>query len=225
MSPTLVTILTLVSGISWSIVYIDLINRGFKDKTYGMPLFALAFNFAWEFMYGFLINFGFNLQKAVNIIWCLLDVVIIYTYFKYGRKDFPKDKERFFLPWSLLAFVIGFLVIYVAQVEFPDFWGARYTAFTQNLMMSVLFISMLARRDNVDGQSMYIAIFKWLGTLAPTILFFAQTGSKLILVFGIGCFLYDVIYIGLLYHKFVELKLNPFTRKPVSPGGSVQTPG
>jgi len=225
MSPTLVTILTLVSGISWSIVYIDLINRGFKDRTYGMPLFALAFNFAWEFMYGFLINFGFTLQKVVNIIWCLLDVVIIYTYFKYGRKDFPKDKERLFLPWSLLAFVIGFLVIYVAQVEFPDFWGARYTAFAQNLMMSVLFISMLARRNNVDGQSMYIAIFKWLGTLAPTILFFAQTGSKLILVFGIGCFLYDVIYIGLLYQKFVELKLNPFTRQPVSPGGSVQTPG
>ena len=215
MSPTLVMILTLVSGISWSIVYIDLINRGFKDKTYGMPLFALAFNIAWEFMYGFVINFGFTLQKAVNIVWCLLDAVIIYTYFKYGRKDFPKDKERFFLPWSLLAFVIGFLVIYVAQYEFPDFWGARYTAFAQNLMMSVLFISMLARRDNVDGQSMYIAIFKWLGTLAPTILFFAQTGSKLILVFGISCFLYDVIYIGLLYQKFVELELNPFTRKPV----------
>jgi len=225
MSPTLVTILTLVSGISWSIVYIDLINRGFKDQTYGMPLFALAFNIAWEFTYGFLINFGFTLQKAINIVWCLLDAVIIYTYFKYGRKDFPRDKQRFFLPWSLAAFVIGFLVIYVAQVEFPDFWGARYTAFAQNLMMSVLFISMLARRNNVDGQSMYIAIFKWLGTLAPTILFFAQTGSKLILVFGIGCFLYDVIYIGLLYQKFVELKLNPFTRKPVSPGGSVQTPG
>jgi len=208
-------ILTAISGISWSIVYIDLINRGFKDKIYGMPLFALAFNFAWEFMYGFVINFGFNLQKAVNIVWCLLDAVIIYTYFKYGRKDFPKDIERFFLPWSILAFVVGLLVIYVAHYEFPDFWGARYTAFAQNLMMSLLFISMLARRNNVDGQSMYIAIFKWLGTLAPTIQFFAQTGSKLILIFGIGCFLYDVIYIGLLYQKFVEPNLNPFTRKPV----------
>jgi hypothetical protein len=215
MSPTLVMALTLISGISWSIVYLGLINRGFKDKTYGMPLFALAFNIAWEFMYAFLVNFGFSLQKVVNIVWCLLDVVILYTYFKYGRKDFPKDKERFFLPWSLLAFVVGFLVIYFAHYEFPDFWGARYTAFAQNLMMSVLFISMLVRRGNVDGQSMYIAIFKMLGTLAPTVQLSVQTGSKLILIFGIGCFIYDVVYIGMLYQKFVELKLNPFTRKPV----------
>ena len=215
MSPTLVMLLTTISGISWSIAYLALINRGFKDKTYGMPLFALAFNIAWEFMYGFLIDSGFSLQKVVNIVWCLLDAVIIYTYFTYGRKDFPKDKERFFLPWSLTAFVIGFLVIYVAHYEFPDFWGARYTAFAQNLMMSVLFINMLVHRNNVDGQSMYIAIFKWLGTLAPTIQFFTQTGSNLILIFGIGCFVYDVIYIGMLYRKFVELKLHPFTRKPV----------
>lgn len=51
MSPTLVTTLTLISGISWTIVYIELIRRGFLDRTYGMPLFALAFNIAWEFMY------------------------------------------------------------------------------------------------------------------------------------------------------------------------------
>lgn len=215
MSPTLVTILILISGISWSIVYIELINRGFKDKAYGMPLFALAFNIAWEFMYGFLVGTGVNVQRVVNIVWCLLDVVIIYTYFKYGRKDFPKDKERFFVPWSLAAFAVGFLVIYFAHYEFENFWGARYTAFAQNLMMSVLFIAMLVRRNNVDGQSIYIAIFKMLGTLAPTIQMSIQTGSKLILILGIGCFLYDVIYIWMLRQKFAELKLNPFTRKPV----------
>ena len=82
-------------------------------------------------------------------------------------------------------------------------------------MMSILFIAMLVRRDNVDGQSMYIAIFKWLGTLTPTIQFFTQTGGNLILILGISCFLYDVFYIWMLYQKFVELKLNPFTRKQV----------
>jgi len=120
-------------------------------------------------------------------------VVIVYTYFKYGRKYFPKDKQHYFVPWSPAAFVAGFLVIYFAYYEFPDFWGARYTAFAQNLMMSVLFISMLVRRDNVDGQSMYIAIFKMLGTLAPTIQMPIQTSSK----------------------------LNPFTRKPAGWVGAV----
>ena len=216
MPPTLATVLTLISGISWTIVYIDMINRGFKDKTYCMPLFALAFNIAWEFMFGFLVIKGISLQRVVNIVWFLFDAVIVYTYFKYGRKDFPRDKERFFIPWSLTAFAVAFLVIYFTHYEFEDFWGARYSAFAQNLMMSVLFIGMLVRRNNLEGQSMYIALFKWLGTLAPTVQMYIQTGSNLILILGLGCFLYDVIYIGMLYQKFLALKTNPFTRQPLS---------
>ena len=214
MSPTLVTVLTLISGLSWTVVYIDLIHRGFKDKTYGMPLFALAFNFAWELTFGFLVAGGMSLQRIVNITWFLFDAVIVYTYFRYGRKEFPKSMERFFIPWSLLAFGTAFLVIDFTRLEFEGYWGAIYSAFAQNLMMSVLFIGMLVRRDNVAGQSMYIAIFKWLGTLAPTIQISMQTGSALVLILGIGCFLYDVIYIWMLYRKFVELGLNPFTRRP-----------
>jgi hypothetical protein len=80
-------------------------------------------------------------------------------------------------------------------------------------MMSVLFIAMLVRRNNVEGQSMYIAIFKWLGTLAPTVQFYGQTGSHLVLALGIGCFVYDVIYMGMLYLKFRDLRLSPFTRQ------------
>jgi hypothetical protein len=101
----------------------------------------------------------------------------------------------------------------VTDIPFEGYWGAIYSAFAQNLIMSILFIAMLVRRDNVEGQSMYIALFKWLGTLAPTIQFYGQTGSHLVLALGIGCFVYDVIYIGMAYVKFRELKLNPFTRK------------
>mgnify|MGYP000984424995 CR=1 FL=1 len=38
--------LVLLSGVCWSIVYIELIRKGFQDKTYAMPLFALGLNFA-----------------------------------------------------------------------------------------------------------------------------------------------------------------------------------
>ncbi len=62
---------------------------------------------------------------------------------------------------------------------------------------------------------MVIALFKWPGPLAPTIQFYGQTGSHLVLALGIGCFVYDVIYMGMLYLKFRELKLNPFTRRPL----------
>jgi hypothetical protein len=61
---------------------------------------------------------------------------------------------------------------------------------------------------------MVIAIFNWLGTLAPTIQFYGQTGSHLVLALGIGCFVNDMIYMGMLYLKFRVLNLNPFTRQP-----------
>ncbi len=218
MQPEIATVLTLISGICWTLVYIILIRRGLADETYGMPLFALTFNIAWELLFAFVFRDSTGiLELVVNTIWCLFDVVIVYTYFRYGRKEFPKTVDvKWFLPWSIAAFVVGFVTIYFSAVEFGAAWGARYTAFAQNLMMSVLFVSMLVSRNSVSGQSIYAAIFKWIGTAVPTIQFSIQTCSKLILILGLGCFFYDALYTAMLYGKFRELGLNPFTGKPAS---------
>ncbi len=214
MSPVIVTALTLVSGVSWTIAYVDLIHRGLRDKAYGMPFFALAFNITWEFIYAFLIYQGFALQRVVNIVWFLLDVGILYTYLRYGREEFLKEYGKYFLLWTVSALLAAFIILYYAGREFQDVRGGTYSAFVQNLMMSVLFIAMLVRRNNVSGQSMTIAVFKWLGTLAPTILGWLATGSRLLLVLGIAIFFYDVIYIVMLYRKFLEPGRNPWTRRP-----------
>jgi hypothetical protein len=225
MSDTLVLVLTLISGISWTVVYLDLINRGFRDRTYGMPLFALAFNIAWEFIFGFLLGDGFGIQRIVNVTWFVLDAIIVVTYFRYGRREYPATVQRWFIPWSVMAFVVAFVILFATNLEFPDFWGARYSAFAQNLLMSILFIAMLAGRNGVRGQSMTIAIFKWLGTLAPTIQVYGQTGSNLILALGVAIFVYDVIYIAMLYRQFAALGLNPFTRRPIDAGAGLQPVG
>ena len=46
MGRTVTDILTLVSGVSWTLVYLLIIFRSYRDKTYGMPYWALAFNFS-----------------------------------------------------------------------------------------------------------------------------------------------------------------------------------
>jgi hypothetical protein len=225
MSDTLVLVLTLISGISWTVVYLDLINRGFRDRTYGMPLFALALNFAWEFIFGFLVGEGIGVQRIVNVTWFVLDAIIVVTYFRYGRREYPATVQRWFIPWSVTAFVVAFVILFVTNLEFPDFWGARYSAFAQNLLMSVLFIAMLVGRNDVRGQSMTIAVFKWLGTLAPTIQVYGQTGSNLILALGAAIFVYDVIYIAMLHRQFAALGLNSFTRRPVDAAAKPQLVG
>ncbi|MBF2482651.1 hypothetical protein IA817_15315, partial [Listeria seeligeri] len=76
--------LTLLSGIAWTIVYIELIRNGIKYKTYAMPLFALSLNFAWEVIYSvndLVINSNsVGVQGLVNLIWACFDLIIVYTY-------------------------------------------------------------------------------------------------------------------------------------------------
>jgi hypothetical protein len=98
----------------------------------------------------------------------------------------------------------AFAIEYAFIKEFGVAKGAGYSAFIQNLLMSVLFIAMLVQRGNRDGQSLSIAVNKWIGTLAPTLLYGLigeggfPRGSFLILVAGMLCTVFDLIYIVLL---------------------------
>lgn len=190
----------LLSGICWSIVYIELIYVGFKDETYGMPFIALALNFSWEVLYCYL---GFtytpeNIQNYITLIWLILDTAVVLTYLIYGKKYFPKHtSKKYFVPWTILIFFMSFVLQYYFVVEFKDL-GKLYSAFLQNLVMSILFIHMLIARTDTKGQNLTIAINKWIGTLSPTILYGIIVGNKLILALGIFCSVFDIIYIYFL---------------------------
>ena len=218
-------ILTIVSGVCWTIVYLDGIRVGLRDKSYAIPFYALALNFAWELLYTILgfRHQGPTVQNVFNAVWFTFDIGILYTYFRFGLKYFGSpygppvttggpDKSgppaiagrTGFIAWSILGLITGFAVQYAFRREFGMGKGATYSAFSQNLLMSVLFIGMLAQRGSREGQSLTIAVNKWIGTLAPTILYGAlgegdfPHGSFLILTLGTFCSLFDVIYIWLL---------------------------
>ena len=219
---TIKIILTIISGVCWTIVYIDGIRIGFRDKSYAIPFYALALNFAWELLYtyfGFREN-GVTVQNCFNAVWFAFDVGILYTYFKFGRKYFRGFRDHLpanaggsdmFIAWSVLGLLTAFGVQYAFRREFGVSKAAGYSAFPQNLIMSILFIGMLVKRGSREGQSLSIAINKWIGTLAPTILYGAigeggfPHGSFLILTVGIFCSVFDLIYIWLL----VKTKPNP----------------
>ncbi|MEJ2212384.1 MAG: hypothetical protein P8129_25630 [Anaerolineae bacterium] len=219
------SLLTLASGVGWTLAYLAIIYRGFKDETYGMPLFALALNITWEFLFAFLFRDIFSLQVVINIVWFFFDLVILYTYLRYGRKEWPGTVDpRWFAPWTWLAIGMAFVTQYFASLEFSPLLAPAYSALVGNLVMSVLFIHMLVRRDGIEGQSMGIALFKWLGTAAATAFLYLDTGSNLVLALGASAFVFDLIYGGMLYHKFWELGLWPFTRQPAN-SSEVDTPG
>jgi hypothetical protein len=98
----------------------------------------------------------------------------------------------------VLVFRRAYIVQGLCIVQFD--WGAatRYSAFLQNLLMSGLFLAMFVGRRGSRGQSLVIAGAKWLGTLAPTILFGVYANAPFILGLGLLCSIFDLAYIGLL---------------------------
>ncbi len=201
------TFLMLLSGIAWSIVYIESIRVGLRDKSYAMPFWALALNIAWELLHatlGLRVD-GITLQIGINFAWFLLDIGLLYTYLRFGRKYFPAEFQKvWFFPWSVLVLATAFIIQIMLIREFGLLMGAVYSAFLQNLLMSILFIAMLAQRNSREGQSLLIAISKCIGTLAPTI-FMGILGIKgymapnsLVLVIGGLIFFFDLLYIYLL---------------------------
>ena len=197
----MVLLLTLLSGVAWTIVYIVSIRVGFTQKTYAIPVAALALNIAWESIYttnGLITDR--SVQTYINLAWCLADVVIVYTFFRYGRRELPRFVGRWmFIGWGVAVIAAAYVVQWLFIVEFGWNAAARYTAFLQNALMSGLFIAMFVARRGARGQSLVIGCAKWIGTLAPTIVFGALMGSSFILGLGILCSVFDLAYIGLLF--------------------------
>lgn len=76
--------------------------------------------------------------------------------------------------------------------------GEKYSAYVQNVAMSVAYLYMLNRRRSSKGQTMTIAVCKCIGTLTPTI-FGTMEGNMFILVTGVICFVLDLLYIYFLH--------------------------
>src|ERR1022692_4116431 len=195
----MVPFLTVLSGLAWTIVYVVCIRVGLRDRTYAMPLAALGLNIAWESTYAAHGLAGaVGAPPGINLAWALIDLVIVYTFFRFGRAEFPTLSGPLFAGWGVLIFASSYVVqwLFIGQFGWTD--AAKYSAFLQNLLMSGLFIAMLVARRGTRGQSMLIAVPKWIGTLAPTIAVGVYEHSPFILGLGVLCTVFDLTYIGLL---------------------------
>ncbi|MCA8993925.1 MAG: hypothetical protein KDA88_18205 [Planctomycetaceae bacterium] len=198
--------LMVMSGLFWTATYLLIIRQGFRDRTYGMPLAALAANLSWEFVFSAVHPHGFP-QIAVNWVWLLFDLVIAWQVLKYGPGQWGVSRWAFavcFILSIFLAFPAVLLVTY-EFVEYDKMSGA-YAAFGQNLMMSVLFINFFRERGKA-GQHGTIAACKFIGTLFASLGFFLYTSlgnSPLMVFLFLSIAVVDVIYLGILLRADVE---------------------
>jgi hypothetical protein len=147
------TIISIIGGIFWILTYIFIISKGFKDKTYGMPLIALCANISWEFIYSFV--FPYNPpQSFINYLWFSLDTIVVAQFLKYGKNEFLNWSSSKLYKLFIVLIASEFSIILVGSIAIGDFRGI-YSAFGQNLLMSILFVIMFFKRNSLRGQSIY----------------------------------------------------------------------
>jgi hypothetical protein len=198
---SLIDIFGLASGIFWIITYACVIRQGLLDRTYAMPFLALAMNITWEFLFTFVYpSVGGIMQESINAVWFAADIAILAIFLKYRRSDYPKSlPESYFWPMFAFAFVMVTPMMVATVSVFGRDDGSVYTAFIDNLIMSALFLSMLIRRGDRRGQSMWIAWGKLLGTLTASVSqYLYDPGNVLWLVIYVEILILDVLYVILL---------------------------
>ncbi|NIK77109.1 putative neutral ceramidase superfamily lipid hydrolase [Paenibacillus castaneae] len=183
----------------WTIVYILVIYKGFKDQACGMPPASICANITWEFLFTFIMPFH-PLQQIVTLVWFLLDCIILLQFLFYSKSLYPR---RTLLASVFSLLVIALLLHYGMSLEFHDKYGI-YSAFGINLLMSILFIKMLLTKE-LRGQSLSIAYYKMVGTLCASILCYSlYPHSILLMIMYILIFILDVVYIVLVYDKSIK---------------------
>jgi peptidoglycan/LPS O-acetylase OafA/YrhL len=117
----------------------------------------------------------------------------------YGPREFADLSRRAFYAVFALALATSFGAVLAVTLELDDFDGA-YSAFGQNLMMSVLFLAMLYARRSLRGQSVSIALLKMGGTALASFAFYFYNpeydGSVLLPFLYVAILVFDGIYAG-----------------------------
>lgn len=75
-----------LGGLGYTVCYILMARQSMRDRTYAMPLFSLAFNFAWEIVFASFVSVELE-EKVIYIIWMLADMSLVYAVVVYGANE------------------------------------------------------------------------------------------------------------------------------------------
>jgi hypothetical protein len=162
-----------VGGALWTLCYILMTRESFRSRTYGMPLLALANNFAWEIVYAFGVAEA-PLERIVFAIWCVLDIGLLLGIARHGAGEWAHAP---IIAKNLGKVVIGLIIwLVVGHWAFAKWWidneiGKRegkyyygvvaadtselgfWTAGVAQLCLSVASLAQLVVRQHTGGVS------------------------------------------------------------------------
>ena len=128
-----------VGTLFWLVLYVLAIVQGLRQRTYAIPLVAIAANFSWELIAAVYRVAPVRLWHIGDILWLCLDAGVVWTLLRYGRQrqQIPEIQRGFY---AIVAGTFAFsLIVQLALAEaLADEWGFL-DAYILSVMMSVLF--------------------------------------------------------------------------------------
>jgi hypothetical protein len=199
-SPTDVALI-LAGTVLWCVAYFIIIKNAFKNQYVDMPLAAGAPNIAWEFIWSFLVVTDMGLLFVYGFrVWFFMDILILYTTFKYGSRQIvnPTLAKSFvwIQPFILISWI--FLWYFFIKEGYDTPMGAT-SAYIITVLMEFVYITTFLNHDP-KYFSFNVAWSKGLGNFMMTIFVFHHYSENMWLLktMAIIVTVLDIIYVILV---------------------------
>lgn len=203
---------TLASLAFWTISYVLIIRRSRLDGTWGMPFPALCLNLAYEFVFGFVHPLE-SPANYVNIIWFLVDVVILAQFLRHGRAALPADfPKQLFVPAVVACVGLAIGVSLAVTADLGLARGNSYLGWGAELLACAAFVALIHRREGVGGQSLWIVVTRMLGSWAIIPAQELEASLAFVHVVYPSASVLNVIYIHLYVQRCRSLGIDPLRR-------------
>ncbi|KAI3325548.1 hypothetical protein HD806DRAFT_450492 [Xylariaceae sp. AK1471] len=167
--------LSAVCGLLWAASYVLLTIRAFKDRSYGMPIFATCYNVTWETIYAFI--YPPDPFNAVFFgLWSISDIFLFVATARYGKHEWAHSPlVAGNLPlimvlgvisaaWMQLALASELIPVIGREIVFFSSWPLQIVLGAGSLMQ-------ILSRDSTRGHSIHIWWTRAVGTLAACFCF------------------------------------------------------
>lgn len=195
-----------VGGLAWVAAYLVFAYEGLRQKTYCIPMVAICLNIAWELIYAFVHLPERPLTLWIERAWLLVDVVLLYTLLRWGRREqtVPFMRRHFH---AVVIATLGFSI--AATYTFADYYRDPLgfeAAFLSGVVMSALFPGLLWSRPSLRGISLWGSVLRGVGSALLVVGFWPRwsvlspghDGYAFMAVIGLATVTLDAFYVWLV---------------------------
>jgi hypothetical protein len=189
----------------WVIVYYLYARNIHKHKMIGMPVFAAASNFGWEFVWGFIppfTNMGLLCLWGYRL-WFIFDLYIFYGVLKYGsaQVSIPEIK-KYFRPIVAALAVLWAILYYLFKLQGLDTVIGAHSAYVAQAFISVFYLLLILRHHKLVWSSYAVSWLRMLGSgLISVFMFLHYPDHYFLVALAAICPLIDVVYLFIFYRR------------------------